>query len=128
MYNYNWLDISPMNGNNYYRIRMLEQSGAVAYSQMILIKTGSNINAINISPNTIEGNLINLQFNKQVHGLYKIRLLNVIGQTMDATEIKVNSNGYTESFVIKPILTQGIYQVEIVTPENKKIVKKVMVK
>ncbi len=124
---YNWLDVSPNNGNNYYRIRLVDQSGASTYSEIIKVKIGNKEITINIVNNPIVNNTINLQFNNQQSGIYKVRLFNQSGQTIESKEISGTGNSWGESFLVSSSLSKGLYNLEILTPSNKKLIKKVIV-
>lgn len=41
-FTYNAIDYSPLQGTNFYRLRILDQDGSIKYSEVVRIETGSN--------------------------------------------------------------------------------------
>ncbi|MES2431951.1 MAG: hypothetical protein V4556_13540 [Bacteroidota bacterium] len=123
---YNWVDVKPFMQDNYYRIRLVDFSGAITYSQIVKVKTGNAKSGIELQNNPIINNTINLQFVNQQSGAYKIRLYNYLGQTIDSKEIK-GIGSWVESFPVNSDLSKGVYDLEIITPANEKVVKKILI-
>ena len=73
---YNFLDITPAQGNNFYRIRSYNQSGSFDYSKIVLVKLGKTNTGISVYPNPVKDNLIGIAFNNMEKGVYQIRLIN----------------------------------------------------
>ncbi|UEG49391.1 hypothetical protein LK994_12185 [Ferruginibacter lapsinanis] len=125
---YNWFDLSPVNGNNYYRIRIEDQAGATTYSQIVKVTLGNKENSITVLTNPIENNIISLQFNNQIAGVYKIRLYNLTGQMIDSKTVAGSGASWNESFLLNTNLSKGVYNLEINTPANEKVVQKILVR
>ncbi len=81
---YQWLDEQATPGYNYYRIRMEDQSGQVSYSTVVKVLIPFGKPSIGIYPNPVTDGVIHLQFVNQPKGMYGIRLLNPLGQTIVA--------------------------------------------
>ncbi|MES2431956.1 MAG: T9SS type A sorting domain-containing protein [Bacteroidota bacterium] len=125
---YNLLDVAPIEGNNYYRVKSIDASGQFKYSQIVKVALdGSQISSINIYPNTIKNNMINLQLNNQSGGLYHVRLINNDGRSIYKKEINVSKGNSNQ--VLKPTcsLSAGIYHLEIVNISNQKTFQKLII-
>jgi hypothetical protein len=75
--NYTFSDLNPNNGAGFYRLKMLDFSGAFKFSQVLLVKSTGNL-TIRLYPNPVANNLT-------VTGLKNkssIRILNMNGQTV----------------------------------------------
>ncbi|MES2431304.1 MAG: hypothetical protein V4556_10225 [Bacteroidota bacterium] len=124
---YNLIDESPINGNNYYKIRVINSNGSSLYSQIIKIKTDDSKSGIYVL-NPIENNTLSLQFTNQTSGIYTIKLYNQAGQLIDRKDIKGIGNNWTESFLLRSGLSKGIYSLEIAKTGNKILTKQIMIK
>ncbi|MES2431955.1 MAG: T9SS type A sorting domain-containing protein [Bacteroidota bacterium] len=125
---YNLLDVAPIEGNNYYRIKSIDANGQFKYSQIVKVALdGSQISSINIYPNTIKNNMINLQLNNQMGGLYNVRLINSDGRLIFKKEMTVSKGNSNQ--VLKPIssLSSGVYQLEIINTDKQKTLQKLIV-
>ena len=88
---------------------------------------GNAINGITVSPNPVQGNRLNLQFNKQPTGKYSIVLTNTMGQII-YNKITTHSAGNASHGISLPTtLTAGIYQIEIIAPDKTKQVQKLVI-
>ena len=74
------IDAKPVEGYNYYRIRSVDMSGKVSYTNMVKVLIGTIKQDIVIYPNPITDGMIHLQLMNQPEGKYKLRLLNNLGQ------------------------------------------------
>ena len=59
---YNWLDASPVNGNNFYRISSTSPDGSNKYSKVALVKMDNAITGIRIYPNPVTDGIIGMEF------------------------------------------------------------------
>jgi hypothetical protein len=117
---YNYTDVNPATGNNYYRIRSIEKDGTIKYSKVVKVTMEKVISSFSIYPNPIQHGVINLQFTDQPVGKYRLRLLNAAGATLFSETI--NYTGGTSVRVIEPgkYLPQGVYHIEILTPGGER--------
>lgn len=77
---YAWFDASPFNNINYYRIKSVEKSGVVSYSEVIKVNIISGRSEIVFYPNLVISNTINLQLKNIPQGAYSLSLINTLGQ------------------------------------------------
>lgn len=124
---YNWIDKTLINGNLYYRVKVVEQSGKFDYTQVINIKRNSKESSITILANPIINNTINLQFNNQQPGVYEVKLYSPSGQLVDKKTIRSIGNNWGESFRLTTGLSKGIYNLEVGMPSNKKMIQQILI-
>lgn len=79
---YSWLDVNPINGDNYYRIVSISAAGSTigSYSQVVKVKIGKTLSTISVYPNPIVDGNIGLQLINIPKGTYSVRVLNSLGQ------------------------------------------------
>ncbi|MDP4286007.1 MAG: hypothetical protein Q8891_16460 [Bacteroidota bacterium] len=119
--NYWVADLNPGDGFNYYRIRSNDINGIAKYSEVVKVVKGDSKNEISVFPNPIINNHINLQLNKQPSGNYGIRLINKSGEVIMSTKIEHLLNTPIEIINIQKKVSHGIYQLEIIKPDNTQL-------
>ena len=122
---YQWLDVQPKAGYNYYRIKTTEQNGKTQYSQIVRVLMSNGKPSISIYPNPVKDGIINLQLENQPVGLYKAHLLNTAGQVILSIEINHANGSGSECLIFNKYVTHGIYHLEVTTPGGEKVVRKV---
>jgi subtilisin-like proprotein convertase family protein len=123
---YNWLDQKAVTGYNYYRIRSVDLDGKTMLTQIVKVLTGNAAMEISIYPNPITNGVVNLQLTNQPAGMYGIRMLNPIGQTIISKKITHAEGSSTEKLNWDYNLAHGMYQLEITKPNGEVKVIKVM--
>lgn len=123
---YNWTDINPVEGNNYYRLRSIDFDGKFNFSEILKVYVGKINQGFNVYPNPATGYNFNLQFTNQQAGKYEIRLLNTFGQTFMSRSIQHKGGSSTENINPGQNIPKGIYQLEIKNPAGDKKVISVL--
>jgi hypothetical protein len=125
--NYGFLDVSPNNGNNFYRIKSIGVDGTVQYSKIVKVTlAGNGISSLVIYPNPITGNAIGLQLNNFATGNYALTLTNKLGQQIFAKTIANNGTASSQTIMLDKNLAAGVYQLKLVgnnTVVTQQIVK-----
>jgi hypothetical protein len=110
---YDWLDASPNNGNNYYRIKANSKNGEVQYSKIVKVNlTGGTADMV-IYPTPLSGNSFTLQLNTVPKGIYQIRLTNSLGQHVWNKQLEHNGGSVAQTINLPQNITSGIYRVEL---------------
>ncbi len=109
---YNCLHTNPNVGNNYYRIKSIENDGKIQYSQIVNVKLGKAKNSFNVFPNPIQNNTIQLQLEGVDKGIYNVVLYNQVGQQIFKNTINHAGGSASESLNTGKI-SKGIYQLVI---------------
>ena len=125
--NYAWLDVAPFTGNNYYRVKSVDNDGSAQFSQNVVVKIGTdaslNVTVIN---NPVVNNKIQLLVENTDKGIYNITLYNQLGQQITRKEILHNGNTTTYTITTNSF-AKGIYQVVITDAKDFKVAKTVIV-
>ena len=122
---YSWLDIEPLPGYYYYRIKILSNNNLVVYSKIVKLKINKSTPEIYVFPNPIIESNIQLQMNNMPQGIYLLKLVNNVGQVMGNYQVAHTQNNYTENIHLLNRLIPGIYQLEVTHPNHK--VKKITI-
>jgi len=123
---YQFEDINPISGINYYRLKQIDFEGAFEYSKVIAVQYNRAEKGINVFPNPSNG-LINLQINNLANQKLKIKVLDNMGRTIWHSglikvesnwkrEIEINGNGIY--FVITQLGNEIYYERVIITGQN----------
>jgi hypothetical protein len=129
---YQWTDMNPVSGNaqhpadNFYRIRSVSNSGEIKYSDIVKVTIADGTSSITIYPNPVTAKVVNVVFKNMDKGLYRLQLINNLGQV-----VLVQQVNHTGSNTILPVKLNGVaagtYLLEIIKPDNTKIVKGLIV-
>ncbi|HET8827872.1 MAG TPA: T9SS type A sorting domain-containing protein [Pelobium sp.] len=118
--NYTFTDLSPINGNNYYRLKMIDNDGTFKYSDVKVVRYGLNDTKVDVSvyPNPVS-DFTNISFNVAVSGESSISLSNIQGRVVK----NVNSNVLAGTNTIKLNLSDIASGTYILTvSQNGKII------
>ncbi len=124
---YSLLDENPVIGNNYYRIRSVDNAGNVKYSRMIKVIIGKGKPSIAVYPNPVNDGIINIVFNNLMPGVYTARLYNSVGQFVFEKQLTHNQGSATETIVAGKKIASGVYQLEVTGQDGSKNIFKLVV-
>ena len=104
-HSYSYIDASATAGTNYYRIKVVDVTGAVSYSKVVTINT-SNSN-ISVYPNPVTGT--NFKVSLGNSGKYNVSVVNMLGQKVFSTVIN-HTSGTLSSVAMTKQLAAGNYR------------------
>jgi hypothetical protein len=114
----NFKDFKPTIGSNYYRLKIMDNSGSFEYSNTVLLKRSDKF-LISINPNPAVG-FAEVQVSSDVKGNYILVLHNSVGQKVLEKALNVNS-GVTITRLDVSSLHKGIYSVSVFDQAQEKI-------
>jgi hypothetical protein len=80
----NFIDVNPLGGNNYYRIKCIEQNNAITYSNVIIVR--HNADVVSISPSIATANVI-LTINSTTNQKIATVLTDALGKRININNI-----------------------------------------
>ena len=92
------------------------------------IESFQNASSISVYPNPITGNTIGLALTDMAQGIYQLKLVNTLGQTIMIKKLTHTTGNSMETLTPAGKLNTGIYQLEVTAPDNGKSSIKVIVK
>ena len=123
--NYSWIDMDPFTGNNFYRIRSIDKTRSIKYSELVNVNIAKGAPAIVVYPNPVNGNSFSLQLGNLTKGIYNISITNNLGQPVFTMQLQHNGGSATQIIAPKNKLTAGVYQV-MITGESVKMTKTIV--
>jgi hypothetical protein len=123
---YSWIDEGVLPGYYYYRIRSVDNTGKIQYTQSVKVLIGDGKSLITIYPNPITNGIINVQMINMPAGKYGIRLMNHLGQIIVSKQVERMEGSNTEAIKWNYNLAHGVYQLEIIKPDGGVKIIKVM--
>jgi hypothetical protein len=124
---YNYKDISAFAGNNFYRVKAVNFGGRIQYSSIVKLSAFAMENEITVYPNPVANKTVQLQFSNQPAGKYIIALIYNNGAVQQLRTIQLSSGQTTSAIALPNNLGTGIYQLQIIGPDNTKTVKTIQV-
>ncbi|MCW3111609.1 MAG: type sorting protein [Segetibacter sp.] len=118
-YRYNFLDATPTEGNNYYRLRTIDKQGKETLSNILMVNNGFGRTDIRILPNPVQGGVLNLQLQNINSGKYAIALYSSGGQKVFARSLDLSDGSLTETINLPQNLTHGIYVLQFTNAETR---------
>ncbi|MBL0359431.1 MAG: InlB B-repeat-containing protein [Chitinophagaceae bacterium] len=100
----------------------------IAFKKAVVLPVVDVKPAFVISPNPVEGGVVNLQFKNQPAGNYVVRIVSNNGQAVASSKIAHAGGTATQLLNLPAQLTAGMYQVEIIAANKTIITQSLLVK
>ena len=96
----------------------------ISFAKPALVIAGKE--GISVFPNPVTNGTINLQMNNMAAGVYSIRVFNGVGQVILNRSINHAAGNSTETIQLGKGAVKGVYQLEVVKPDNSKFATKLI--
>jgi hypothetical protein len=116
--NYNWLDVNPSQGYNYYRVVSTDKNGKTMYSTVVKVYMGKVKQSISIYPNPVTDGTINLRLTNEPGGTYGLKFLNKLGQVIISKEVNHAEGSSIETIQLDKYASRETYQLEVTNPNG----------
>ncbi len=117
---YSLSDANYATGDNYYRIKAIDQLGKLTYSSVVKVSATATIaKSIGIYPNPVVGKVINIALNNQSANTYSIQLVSGNGQIVASKQINHAGGSSVNSFDVSNVSAKGIYFLKITSAEGQ---------
>jgi hypothetical protein len=112
-HNYSYTDGSPLEGTNYYRLRIEETTGTVRYSTIVSLKANSTAGEnLSVYPNPVRNN--SLQFEASLPaGAYKLKVVNSAGVEVMSVNYQHGGGMAVQTLPVPHKITKGVYHLVI---------------
>jgi photosystem II stability/assembly factor-like uncharacterized protein len=116
--NYQWLDATAAPGKNFYRIKAVERTGAVYYTNIVLINSKK---AAVWAAQQSNGYLVltNVQAQK---GRVAVSLINAAGQVIGSRNFNHAGGAFNQAMPL-PVSAKGIYNIKIDSQESSAVLR-----
>ncbi len=122
---YDWFDMLPVTGVNYYRIKANAADGGIKYTQVVKVNIGSGKPGISIFPNPVKDRFT-LSFTSMARGTYTVSLSNSAGVKVFSKMIAHTGGNVSEMIALEERLPRGIYQLEVNNTDTRFVQKVVL--
>ena len=110
---YSFFDMNPNAGDNYYRIKTIDQRGSVKQSEVVRVQIGGQTNAITVVNNPVAGSIIKFLLNNVEKGEYSVSLMNAVGEKIYAGTFFCPGGKVYEQIDLKRVLPGGVYKMVV---------------
>ena len=110
---YTFLDTNPIQGVNFYRLRILDIQPLVKYTSILKVSLNVTASLISIYPNPTPERLINIEMKKMAKGTYEFILYNSMGQELYKHSFIHQGNASSEVIQLPATLSRGVYYAAI---------------
>lgn len=118
---YVWVDATPLQGANYYRIKSIDMSGQPNYTSIVRLKFGKLNGTFAVFPNPVYGSYFNVSISNQPSGNYTLQLVNGAGQVIYSSLINHNGGSTIERISIPKKIERGVFRLQISTEGYKDV-------
>ena len=116
---YSWLDENVNTGSNFYRIKVIEKSGAIKYSNVVRVNIAEVNGNITVFPNPIKDNVIKVELKNMEKGRYTTILYNTLGQQLYSGTIEHTARSGTYTISLGRLISKGTYTLHISKGDRK---------
>jgi hypothetical protein len=124
---YDFTDLRPFSGDNFYRIKAISIGGQVQYSNVVRLNGSKATSLISVYPNPVINKQLHLRFEEQGRGRYHVQLMNMKSQVLVNKTVNVLKAVQTETIELLASLSAGIYQLLVITPNGISTIQKVLI-
>lgn len=113
---YSFTDNTPLTATAYYRLKQVDIDGRFKYSSVAVLKAGRQTNMrVQVLPNLVSGNTMNLSISSTVTSKGIVRIINPSGQSIyQQTEQLVKGENIFRVNNL-PSLSNGVYTLQVIT-------------
>ena len=109
--NYNYTDIIPFSGDNFYRLKIIDKDGKQSFSSVVALKNiKNNSPKIAVYPNPMVGNQLSLTLQNVHSGNYDLYLLDMTGRKIALQNIAHSGNDVVIQINLGKHISKGIYR------------------
>jgi hypothetical protein len=126
-FTYHLIDHHPLAGNNFYRIKIVGQDGSFHYSTVVLVTIVDGLTAVQVSPNPVQHNKIQVLMKQMENGKYQYQLYDAAGKVLLKGSLLHEGGSKTYAIVPAEKLLPGIYRLLLSTASRQCIVLNVSV-
>ncbi len=115
---YSWLDVNPLSGISFYRLKSIDIDGKAGYSSIVKINLNKSLKDFSIYPNPVIGKRITIAASAMEAGRYDIVILNLSGQKLTQSTIDHSGGAFTLQVSISDGIKAGLYLLKFIGKEQ----------
>ena len=110
---YGWVDATPANGNNFYRIKSVDINGKISYSTIIRLNLNHSSKDILVYPNPATKDYISFQAGDLQKGSYTLKIMNSNGQSIYKQEFVHEGGAFSQTISLPAGIKSGMYNLQL---------------
>jgi type IX secretion system substrate protein len=110
---YQWLDATPINGNNFYRIKTVDLDGKISYSIILKVSLNHSGKDISIYPNPVQKGYVSFQSSDLQKGTYTLKIFNSNGQEVYKQEFVHEGGAISQTISLPGRVKPGMYNLQL---------------
>ncbi len=87
----------------------------------------AGLKGIAIYPNPVTDKMVNIKFTDMEKGIYQLRLMSTGGQLIMTQQVNHGGGSSTQKMGLDKLIAAGNYQLEIVKPDNSRMIKSLII-
>ena len=111
---YAWLDATPVNGNNLYRIKSVDLDGKISYSMIIRVNLNHLSKEIFVYPNPAPKDYVSFQSADLQKGSYTVKIINSNGQEVYKQKFVHEGGAYSQTISLPAGIKSGMYNLQLI--------------
>jgi hypothetical protein len=119
--NYNFLDVQPLNGVTYYRVKSNDKSGVAKYSSVVKVKSDKSSATVTLYPNPVKDQLNLIITNGESYTKATAVIRNAQGRSVSQQNVKSTNGNFS---IDVNALAPGLYFITIVNEKGENLVEK----
>jgi len=112
---YNWIDNTPNQDINYYRVKSIGLNGETQYSNIVKISNRNLQPVFTAYPNPVKGNSFEVNITSGEKGVFTMRMFNATGELQLQQVMPHNGGTAVQRIMLPSVLPSGIYLLELKT-------------
>lgn len=119
--NYTTIDASPLYGNGYYRLKMVDKDGRINYSNIVVVKMYDKTVGVNIFPNPVQ-NELQVQIPSDKKEMVTLQIEDAAGKIIQMQTLQLNGATIYTS-LNTTLLVPGMYLLNVKRKDRQEIKK-----
>jgi hypothetical protein len=111
---YGWLDATPGNGINLYRIKSVDLDGKISYSMIIKVNLTFSGGDILIYPNPTQKGNVSFQLSDLHKGTYTLKVINSGGQEILRQKFEHEGGLFSQTISLPAGIKSGMYNLQLI--------------
>lgn len=104
-----YIDATPVQGPNYYRIRRVDRNGNIYFSRVLKVDDSYGRPELNIIPNPVKSGVLNIQLKNMGDGKYTMALYSNAGLRIFARSFDYTAGSALETVYLPAQVASGTY-------------------
>lgn len=110
---YTFLDVNPLAGDNYYRLKIIDINTAPMFTNIVRVSLNNTGSMLVMYPNPVREKMLNLEIKALAKGTYNFTMYNSVGQKVFTTQIDYAGTPASEVIYLPATITAGIYYIQV---------------